>query len=81
MPLRMRLLPFAILITLVPPSPAAAATGPITWGATVTLEGERPASWARMVRLTSGEWLAAYAVFGDPAGSVIRLKRSADAMR
>ena len=34
-----------------------------------------------MVRLTSGEWLAAYAVFGDPAGSVIRLKRSADTMR
>ena len=53
----------------------------ITWNETVGLETESPASWARMVRLKNGEWLAAYAVFGNPDGSRVRVKKSADEMR
>ncbi len=68
------------IATLLAPQ-AAAATDPIAWGATVTLEGEHPASWARMVWLDDGEWLAAYAVFGEPDGTVIHVKRSVDDMR
>lgn len=68
-----------IAVLLAPRSVAAADS--IVWGETATLEGEHAASWARMVRLANGEWLAAYAVFGDPGGSVIHVKRSVDNMR
>ena len=52
----------------------------IAWGETVVLE-ENPSSWARLVKLENGDWLAAYAVFGDPIGTKIRIKKSADNMR
>jgi hypothetical protein len=77
----MRTRALLIALAIATAAPATAAEGPIAWGATVTLEGERRASWARMVDLDDGEWLAAYAVFGDPEGSVIHVKRSVDRMR
>jgi hypothetical protein len=79
---RARALLIAVSIAVSVASPlVAVANGAIIWGATVTLESERPASWARMVNLEGDEWLAAYAVFGDPGGSVIHVKRSVDRMR
>lgn len=53
----------------------------IKWKSTVALESVDKASWARMVRLKNGDWLAGYAVFGNKNGSFIRIKRSQDNMR
>ena len=52
----------------------------IEWNKTVVLENN-PTSWARMVKLENGDWLAAYAVFSDKEGSRIRVKKSSDRMR
>lgn len=53
----------------------------IVWGETSALETQQRASWARLARLKTGDWLAAYAVFGDSTDSRIRVKRSSDNMR
>ena len=58
-----------------------AAADFIQWGPTVPLETKHRASWARLSRLRNGDWLAAYAVFGNPSGTVIHVKRSGDRMR
>ncbi|MEZ5426903.1 MAG: sialidase family protein [Pyrinomonadaceae bacterium] len=72
---------FAFLIAFLVCAISAKSADLIEWGDTVALETERPASWARMVKLKNGDWLAAYAVFGDPDGTRIRIKKSTDNMR
>ena len=54
------------------------AQQPITWSDPVVLESQF-SSWARMVQLTDGSWLAAYMVTTTP--NRIRVKRSFDRMR
>src|SRR5690349_23824907 len=58
---------------------AAAADPVISWSTQpVVLESE-VSTWARMVQLPDGSWLAAYTIFKNP--TIIRVKRSIDRMR
>jgi hypothetical protein len=65
----------AILLAVAP----VLAQQPVTWTTqSVVLEGG-PSSWARMVQLNDGSWLAAYMFTTTP--NTIRIKRSFDNMR
>ena len=53
---------------------SASAGDLLVWDRIVLLETEQPASWARLVKLENGEWLAAGAVFGVSNVTKIRVK-------
>lgn len=72
---------FAFLFILWAASAVSAQEDLITWNETAALETESPASWARMAHLKNGDWLAAYAIFGNSSESRIRVKKSSDSMR
>ena len=61
------------------PISAFAADPLITWTTQPVMLETAVSTWARMVQLPDGSWLAAYTIFDNP--TVIRLKRSYDAMR
>jgi hypothetical protein len=69
----------AITLALVCAGSVALGQEAITWTRqSVVLESD-PSSWARMVQLPDGSWLAAYMVATTP--NRIRVKRSLDSMR
>ena len=57
----------------------AVAQKPVTWTTQPVVMETDFSSWARMVQLTNGSWLAAYMITTTP--NRIRVKRSFDSMR
>ncbi len=55
------------------------AQQPVTWTTQSVVLESAPSSWARMVQLPDGSWLAAYMI--NTAPNSIRVKRSFDSMR
>ncbi len=69
----------ALLLSFISVSAFAIAQKPVTWTTQPVVMESDFSSWARMVQLTDGSWLAAYMITTTP--NRIRLKRSFDRMR